>query len=92
LADGRYEVTFRYRPPTGTKAVYLAGTFNDWKPTARKMEGPDDSGRFHTTIALNAGNHEYKFVLDGTRWRQDPGNRRQAGYYHNSVLEVGKRP
>ena len=34
LDDGRHEVTFRYHPPAGTKTVYLAGTFNDWKPTA----------------------------------------------------------
>jgi hypothetical protein len=88
--DGRHEVTFRYRPPAGTKAVYLAGTFNDWKPTALKMDGPDDSGRFQTKLVLNSGIYEYKYVLDGTRWRHDPANRRQAGDYHNSVLAVGK--
>ena len=38
----------------------------------------------------DAGTYEYKYVLDGTRWRHDPGNRRQAGYYHNSVIEIGK--
>jgi peroxiredoxin len=90
--DGRHQVTFRYRPPAGTKAVYLAGTFNDWKPTALKMDGPDDSGRFQTKLTLDAGTYEYKYVLDGTRWRHDPGNRRQAGFYHNSVVEVGKAP
>jgi peroxiredoxin/mono/diheme cytochrome c family protein len=88
--DGRYDVTFRYRPPAGTASVYLAGTFNDWKPTALKMGGPDDSGRFETKLTLAAGPHEYKYVLEGTRWRHDPGNRRQAGFYHNSVLELGK--
>ena len=88
--DGRYDVTFRYRPPAGTASVYLAGTFNDWKPTALKMDGPDESGRFETKLTLDAGTHEYKYVLDGTRWRHDPGNRRQAGYYHNSVLELGQ--
>ena len=88
--DGRYDVTFRYRPPAGTASVYLAGTFNDWKPTALKMDGPDNAGRFETRLTLAAGNHEYKYVLEGTTWRHDPGNRRQAGYYHNSVLELGK--
>jgi hypothetical protein len=90
--DGRYEVTFHYRPPSGTRAVYLAGTFNDWKPTALKMDGPDDLGRFQTRLVLDAGAHEYKYVLDGTRWRHDPGNRQQTGYYNNSVLQVGKAP
>jgi peroxiredoxin len=90
LDNGRHEVTFRYRAPAGTKAVYLAGTFNDWKPTALKMDGPDGAGRFQTALALDAGTYEYKFVLDGTRWRHDPANRRQAGFFNNSVLEVGK--
>ena len=35
------------------------------------------------------GSIEYKFVLDKTGWRQDAGNRRQAGYYHNSVIDSG---
>jgi peroxiredoxin len=92
LDDGRREVTFRYRPADGTKAVYLAGTFNDWKPTALKMDGPDGSGRFETKLTLEPGHHEYKFVLDGTRYRHDPGNRLQAGFYNNSVLDVAKGP
>ena len=90
--DGRYDVTFRYRPPAGTASVYLAGGFNDWKPTALKMDGPDKSGEFQTKLTLDAGTHEYKYVLDGTKWRHDPGNRRQVGYYHNSVLELGNSP
>jgi peroxiredoxin len=88
--DGRYDVTFRYRPPAGTASVYLAGTFNDWKPTGLKMDGPDASGRFEAKLTLDAGKHEYKYVLDGTKWRHDPGNRRQAGFYHNSELVLGK--
>ena len=89
LDDGRYEVTFRYRPPAGTHAVYLAGTFNEWKPTALKMDAADASGIFQTKLILEKGTHEYKFVLNGTTWRQDPGNRRQVGYFNNSAVEVG---
>jgi peroxiredoxin/mono/diheme cytochrome c family protein len=93
LDDGRHEVTFRYQPPAGTKAVYLAGNFNDWKPTALKMDGPDNSGRFKTKLVLGPGTYEYKYVLDGKRWRQDPSNTSHGGgYYRNSVLEVGKTP
>jgi 1,4-alpha-glucan branching enzyme len=89
LDDGRYEVTFRYRPPAGTKAVYLAGTFSDWNQTALKMDGPDPSGACQTKLVLEKGTHEYKFVLDGTGWRHDPGNRRQVGIYNNSAIDVG---
>jgi 1,4-alpha-glucan branching enzyme len=67
----------------------IAGAFNDWKPIAYPMDGTDPSGSFETKLVLAKGVHEYKFVLDGTRWRQDAGNCRQAGYYHNSVIEVG---
>lgn len=88
--DGRYDVTFRYHPKKKAKAVYLAGTFNEWKPTALAMDGPDATGAYQTKVVLEGGKHEYKFVLDGTRWRQDPGNPSQIGDYHNSLLEVGK--
>jgi hypothetical protein len=91
LENGRHEVTFRYRAPDGTAAVYLAGTFNEWKPTGLKMEGPDSSGTFSTKLELPAGTHEYKFVIDGKKWREDPGNRRQTGFYHNSVLVLDER-
>jgi 1,4-alpha-glucan branching enzyme len=67
----------------------IAGAFNDWKPTAHPMGGPDPSGSFETKLVLAKGVHEYKFVLDGPRWRQDAGNRRQVGDYHNSVIELG---
>jgi peroxiredoxin len=88
LDDGKYEVTFRYRAPAGTKAVYLAGAFNEWKPADLKMDGPDDSGHFSLKKVLAAGRHEYKYVLEGKKWRHDPGNRRQEGHYHNSVIDL----
>ncbi len=92
LADGRSEVTFRYNPHDETKDVYLAGTFNDWKPSALKMDGPDARGEFSLTLPLGAGTHEYKFVLDGKHWRSDPGNRRLIGSFKNSALVVPGAP
>ena len=47
LDDGRFEVTFRYKPPAGTKAVYLAGEFNGWKPDDLKMDRPGRRGKLH---------------------------------------------
>jgi hypothetical protein len=91
LADGQYEVTFKYRPPATAKAtaVYLAGSFNEWKATALKMEGPDKGGTFVTRLTLKKASYEYKFVIDGVTWKHDPGNPRQGGFFNNSVLEVG---
>jgi hypothetical protein len=90
---GKFEVQFRYVPKEPAQAVYLAGTFNEWNPTGHRMDGPDSDGRFSTRITLPAGEHEYKFVVDGTKWRQDPGNPRHTGFYNNSVLKLaGEQP
>ena len=89
LDSGDYEVTFAYKPPGKVESVYLAGTFNDWKETATKMDGPDADGRYTAKLTLKPGNHEYKFVVDGKQWRTDPGNPHSAGFFRNSVLKVG---
>jgi 1,4-alpha-glucan branching enzyme len=89
-ADGHYDVAFRYRPPTRARSVHLAGTFNEWKPTALAMSGPDKDGLFTTTQQLPIGRYEYKFVVDGRDWKTDPGNMSRAGSYRNSVLVVGR--
>jgi 1,4-alpha-glucan branching enzyme len=90
LDDGRYEVSFHYQAPPGTKSVFLAGEFNNWKPNGHKMDGPDAKGLFTTKLTLRPGRYEYKYVLEGKTWRHDPANPHQAGYFHNSVLFVGK--
>ncbi len=51
------------------KSVFLAGTFNDWNPTATKMSFKKDL--YATTVKLAAGTYEYKFVVDGI-WMADP--------------------
>jgi 1,4-alpha-glucan branching enzyme len=86
-----FNVAFRYRPDGDQPAVtsvYLAGSFNEWKPTAHRMTGPDKDGCFQTTLRLNAGHYEYKFVLNGTTWTHDPGNPNQNGPFNNSVVRV----
>jgi hypothetical protein len=92
LGDGLFEVTFSYRPKQPVKSVHLAGTFNEWKMTAHKLEGPDKEGRFTTKLKVKKGKHEYKFVLDGQTWETDPENVLRTGPYRNSVLHVGVEP
>ena len=86
---GVYDVAFRYRPTTRAKSVDLAGTFNDWKPTGHSMSGPDHDGWYQTTLRLPEGRHEYKFVVDGKTWKNDPGNSLQTGAENNSVITLG---
>ncbi len=91
LGDGQYEVSFAYKPTAKTKAVYLAGDFNDWKTDGESMAGPDAEGRYTAKTQLKPGEYQYKFVLDGKEWRADPGNPDHAGSNRNSVLRVGSQ-
>ncbi|HVX10008.1 MAG TPA: redoxin domain-containing protein [Pirellulales bacterium] len=84
-----FEVHFRYRPTVAARTVHLSGTFNEWQPTATPLDGPDADGFYSTTRMLPPGRHEYKFVLDGTAWRADPGNP-EIGKNRNSVLRLGE--
>jgi peroxiredoxin len=86
--DRLRRVHFRYKPTQPANKVYLAGSFNEWKPGDISMVGPDEDGFYKTTLNLAPGEYEYKFTLDGTTWRPDPGNREQTGYFLNSVLHV----
>ena len=53
------------------------------------MTGPDKEGWYTTSLPLREGRYEYKFVIDGKTWKQDPGNSNLTGENHNSVLTVG---
>ena len=63
-------VTFTVHAEKG-KAVYVAGEFNDWNPTAKKMAFK--AGVYSATVKLAPGDYQYKFVIDGT-WCADPEN------------------
>ena len=65
-------VTFTVHAEKG-KAVYLAGEFNKWNPTAKKMAYKVRQGIYAATVKLAAGSYQYKFVIDGT-WCADPEN------------------
>ncbi|MFN8588950.1 MAG: hypothetical protein U0704_14250 [Candidatus Eisenbacteria bacterium] len=61
-------VTFRY---TGTGgSVNVAGEFNSWSTSADPMKKQAD-GTWTLTKALAPGRYQYKFVVDGTNWKQD---------------------
>jgi 1,4-alpha-glucan branching enzyme len=52
-------------------AVFLAGSFNDWSPTATPMK-KDVDGDWIASLPLARGRYEYKFVVDG-EWCYEPG-------------------
>ena len=87
--DGNYDVAFRYRPSQHAGSVCLAGSFNEWKPTALRMSGPDKEGFFTATVRLPIGRYQYKYVVDGKVWKTDPGNMCRTEAERNSVVVVG---
>lgn len=72
------------------KHVYLAGSFNDWKP--RDLEMNKTSKGWAVDIYLANGTHTYRYVVDG-KWMADPFNSdRLPNEFNdfNSVIKVGK--
>ena len=65
-------VTFTVHADKG-KAVYLAGEFNKWDPSAKKMAYKAKEGVYAATVKLAPGEYQYKFIIDGT-WCADPEN------------------
>ncbi len=65
-------VTFTVHAEKG-KSVYVAGEFNKWDPSAKKMAYKARSGVYAATVKLAPGEYQYKFVIDGT-WCADPEN------------------
>ncbi len=70
--------------------VYVAGEFNGWDPTAKKMAYKARQGVYSATVNLLPGTYQYKFVIGGT-WCADPENanavQNDQGTF-NSVIEV----
>ena len=89
VADGN-KVTFSYRAPEGTKLVYIAGTFNGWNTSATPLVYNAKEGVWKTVIELQTGEHQYKFVSDGSNWQTDPeAVQYSADEYKNAVIRVG---
>lgn len=84
VVDGN-KVTFNYIN-ANAKEVFLAGTMNEWATDATPMTKDGDT--FSVTLTLEAGTHEYKFVVDGG-WINDPANAEKADNGNNVVTVAG---
>src|SRR5687768_10467083 len=71
LPDGRYEQTFEFKPEGNPKRVNVAGSFNNWSSDANSMKRGSD-GVWRASIPMAEGVHHYKFVIDGSKWINDP--------------------
>lgn len=52
--------------------VAVAGSFNQWDPGAAPLVRSGRDGVWTATLTLPVGQHQYTFVVDGTRWVPDP--------------------
>ncbi len=88
---GKKRVVLSVKVEPGS-TVYLAGSFNDWSATDKKLVDKQGNGVYTTTVTLPPGIYEYKFVINGI-WTLDPDPDRdwtQNGLGTlNSVLRVG---
>lgn len=76
---------------TDARTVFLAGSFNQWNPSATPMTRLGE-GKWVTDLSLPLGRYEYQFVVDG-RWTPDLKAADEmpnpfGGF--NSVVEVSK--
>jgi hypothetical protein len=86
-------VRFELRAPDAER-VTLAGSFNDWSSDGVELIRNAATGLWTATVPLQPGEHEYLFVIDGSRWIPDPNAQAQVddGFGQaNSVIVVGPR-
>jgi len=73
------------------QSVSVAGDFNDWDHVATPLKR-DEAGLWSTQIVVpRAGRFEYKFIINGGRWIEDPSNGMKAPDNYgglNSVLVI----
>ena len=62
-------VRFAFTHPTA-KDVFIAGTFNQWRPETKAMHS-SGGGNWWKETSLAPGTYEYCFIVDG-EWMPDP--------------------
>lgn len=64
------KVVFTFKTDIKATSVFLAGNFNNWSTSAMPMQLVD--GVWQIAITLEPGSYQYKFVINGTTWKEDP--------------------
>jgi 1,4-alpha-glucan branching enzyme len=70
-ARGTRIVHFVLVAPKAT-SVSVVGSFNDWDPTATPLHRTAAGGSWVVAVPLQAGRHQYAFIVDGVHWTADP--------------------
>ncbi|HEX9970479.1 MAG TPA: alpha-amylase family glycosyl hydrolase, partial [bacterium] len=88
IISAQQPIVFKLKAAPNTSSVYLVGDFNNWSKTANPMLDLDGDGTWETTVNLEPGNFQYRFLLDGVMWIKDPENPHWAGEFSNSILSI----
>ena len=78
----RDSVCFTFSDPTA-RSVAVVGDFNGWSKDEDLLKKGED-GRWSLIKKLEAGSHQYKFVVDGEQYENDPHNQATITNYNNS--------
>jgi 1,4-alpha-glucan branching enzyme len=88
-AEGPAQVSFELTADVQGQSICVLGTFNDWQ-SCHVMRRRDD-GVWQCEVELQPGQYEYRFLVDGERWINDP----QADGYtpnpygeHNCIIMI----
>ena len=82
-------MTLEYFAPEAN-TVALAGDFNDWDCQANMLK-KSRAGWWKIALKLTPGQYQYRFVINGEQWVEDPENpnkRLNEFAAYNSILEV----
>ncbi|MBL8151550.1 MAG: S8 family serine peptidase [Blastocatellia bacterium] len=85
------EMTFLYHN-SDAQSVSLAGDFNGWSTKTLHMKKDLVDGLWRISLpALPPGRYRYKYIVDNSKWVEDPGNCMREPDGHkgfNSILKI----
>ena len=64
------EVKFSCKMPKA-KSISVTGSFNKWSKRKNKMK-KSTTGLWSCSVKLKPGRYEYRFVVNGSEWANDP--------------------
>lgn len=78
------DTSFRVWAPNAT-TVSIAGSFNAWSTTANPLVA-DGGGTWSVDVAGDQRGEEYRIVIDGTLWKNDPRATDVTNSVGNSII------
>lgn len=79
---------------TNATQVAVVGSFNQWRKDATPLEATGVPGVWAVSVPLEAGRHEYAFVVDGEKWSADPFAPAVTDEFgtESSIVRTGQAP